>query len=146
MYQKFGIQLICNATGHPKSEILYYDSQGREVRSSEGVEISQSGTYECTAYNAVGWDSKQITISDPENISTFVPVEKPVKVLTLEAMVIFDRQLAVSWSKNGKLLEKNEHKEEFQVRIFDKQLSIFQNCFGNRSNLLRRSAPLKFER
>ena len=58
-------------------------------------------------------------------------------------MVIFDRQLAVTWSKNGKLLEKDEHKEEFQVRNFDKQLSIFQNCFGNRSNLLRRGTPLK---
>ena len=69
------------------------------------------------AYNAVGLDSKQITISDLENIPTFVPVEKPVKVLTLEAIVTFDRPLVVRWAKNGKLLPKSDHIEDVQVEM-----------------------------
>ncbi|CAG5106045.1 Oidioi.mRNA.OKI2018_I69.chr1.g2657.t1.cds [Oikopleura dioica] len=107
--------------GYPDSTLVYFDANGTELSnesdSNSGVNITTSGTYECSAFNAVGMDSKAIKISSgglgltKENVH----VMKPTKKLILEASSVFDYPLQVNWRHNLDYLPRTLHQEEIEL-------------------------------
>ncbi|CBY36790.1 unnamed protein product [Oikopleura dioica] len=130
--------LQLESRGYPDSTLVYFDANGTELVESEsdsGVNITASGTYECSglsffsfylfktcngrysAFNAVGMDSKaiKITSSGPNLEKENVHVMKPTSKLILEAASIFDQPLQVNWRQNLDYLPRTVHSEEIEL-------------------------------